>query len=116
MTKPLENWKGDPDPDFDLEIAEGYIGKYLLVGITRLSHEGDMLSQLQLHGEIVAATADGIDIELRGVHEGHIWRMPPFLDDLNPAKPGFYELRSTGESVENPDFTFSMTITKPPQQ
>lgn len=116
MTKPIESWDGDPDPDFDPEKAECYIGKYLLVGITRRSHDGDMLSQLQLHGRIVAATADGIDLELGGVNDGQLWRMPPCLDDLDPAQPGVYELRTTEETVENPDFTLSLTITKPLQQ
>lgn len=61
--------------------------------------------RLQLHGEIVAATADGIDIELHGNNEGDIWRMPP-IEDLSLAKPGIYELSSTGEAVENPDLSF----------
>lgn len=112
----MESRNGEPDPDFDEELASGYIGKYLLVGITRLDHEGNLLSRLQLHGEIVAATADGIDIELHGTNEGKMWRMPPFLSDLCLAEPGIYELSSTGDTVENPDFTFSMTIRKPMKQ
>lgn len=112
----MESWNGEPDPDFDEELAEGYLGKYLLVGITCVDHEGNLLSRLQLHGEIVAATADGIDIELHGNNEGDIWRMPPILSDLSLAKPGIYELSSTGEAVENPDFTVSMTIRRPIKQ
>ncbi len=112
----MESWNGEPDPDFDEELAEGYLGKYLLVGITCVDHEGNLLSRRQLHGEIVAATADGIDIELHGNNEGDIWRMPPILSDLSLAKPGIYELSSTGEAVENPDFTVSMTIRRPIKQ
>ena len=66
--------------------------------------------QEQLHGVIVAATAHGIDIALRGVHEGVTWRMPPMLEELSPARPGLYRLRSTGEAVEDPDFVFSLTV------
>ncbi len=112
----MESWKGDPDPDFDQEFAAGFIGKYLLVGITRTSHDGEVLSQEQLHGVIVSASPEGIDIELHGVNEGKVWRMPPFLDELSPAQPGIYELKATGETVENPDFTFMLSIQKPRQQ
>jgi hypothetical protein len=108
----LHSWVGDPDPDFDQEFASGIIGKYLLVGITHTTHGGEMLSQEQLHGVIVSASPEGMDIELHGVNEGKTWRMPPFLDKLSPAKPGIYKLRSTGEAIENPDFTFALSIRK----
>lgn len=112
----MQSWDGPPDSEFDEASAEGYIGKYLLVGITHVENDGTILLRDELHGTIVAATASGIDVELRGVNEGKSWRMPPFLDELSVAKPGIYELKSTGESIEDPDFIFTVTVRKPVQQ
>jgi hypothetical protein len=98
---------------FDEDFADGFIGKYLLVGITRTSEKGKVLSQQQLHGVIITANAEAIEIELGGVHEGKTWRMPPILDELAPARRGKYELKTTGEVVEDPDFTFTLTMQKP---
>lgn len=96
--------------DFDEDFADGFIGKYLLVGITRTGNKGKVLTQQQLHGVIVTATAECIEIELGGVHEGETWRMPPILEKFSPAKRGKYELKTTGEVVEDPDFTFTLTM------
>jgi hypothetical protein len=112
----MESWNGPPDSQFDADSADGYVGKYLLVGITRTTQEGEVLSQVQLHGIIQSITAHGVELQLRGVNEGKVWRMPPFIDALSPAAPGIYELRSTGEAVEDPDFLFTMTVRKPTQQ
>jgi hypothetical protein len=106
----IESWAAEPDSQFDADFAEGFVGRSLLVGVTRLALDGTVAYQEQMRGRIVAATALGIDVELRGVNEGVVWRMAPFLDDLEPAPAGVYALRSTGESVENPDFLFSLTI------
>lgn len=106
----IDSWEGDPVSQFDEDFAEGFIGKYLLVGVTCLGVDGAVTQQEQMHGVILAATAHGIDVELRGAYDGVVWRMAPFLDELSPAKPGTYWLRSSQESVENPDFVFSMTI------
>jgi hypothetical protein len=98
---------------FDADFADGFIGKYLLVGITRTGTKGKVLTQQQLHGVIVTATAQCIEIELGGVHEGKTWRMPPILEKFSPAKRGKYELKTTGEVVEDPDFTFTLTMPTP---
>ena len=112
----MESWDGGPATDFDEELALGFIGKYLLVGITTVTHEGELLSQEQLHGVISSATAAGIEVDLKGSQQGVKWRMPPFLQDLTPAGPGIYRLKASGESVENPDFLFSLTVRKPLKQ
>jgi hypothetical protein len=104
------SWDGDPVSEFDEDFAAGFVGRIVLVGVTELAPDGSVANQDQLHGVIVAATAHGIDIALRGVHEGTTWRMPPWLDDLVVAKPGVYRLHSTGEAVADPDFVFSLTV------
>lgn len=109
----LDSWNGAPIEPFDEELAEGFLGKRVLIGITETTRSGEELARHEYHGKIAAASALGIDIELHGVNEGHCWRMPPWLLELQPVGPGVYRLRSTGESVEDPDFVFTMSIRKP---
>ena len=40
-----------------------------------------------------------------------VYRLPPELRGIQPAPPGVYRLRSTGEELENPDFLYTWTIT-----
>jgi hypothetical protein len=94
----------DGEPVFDDELAESYRGKYILVGVTYLDASGDVSAQHQFHGVIESASArEGIRIALRGVREGEVWTMPASVDNLCPAPPGTYALRSTGEKVHDPD-------------
>ena len=104
------SWSGAADSAFDQDFADGFIGKYVLIGITHVTHDGEFVHQEQLHGTIKQASANGIDIALAGVNEGKDWRMPPMLEEFDPAEPGIYELKSTGEVVDNPDFTLMVTI------
>jgi hypothetical protein len=100
-------------PPFDQRIADGYLGKYILVGLTYLDHEGKEIRRVQLHGVIEKAALDGIKIRLHGQHDAQSWTMPPDLRAIRPARPGIYTLHGTGERVENPDLLATWTIHKP---
>lgn len=102
-------------PPFDQSLADTYVGKTILVGLTTLDSDGHLLEQSQLHGVIESATPHGIHIALRGVRAGQSWVMPPSLDAIHPADPGTYRLRSTGEVIEDPDLLSTWTITRPPE-
>lgn len=104
------SWSGEADPQFDQDFADGFLGKYVLVGITHLTPEGEVEGQEQLHGLIQTISPAGIEIALAGHHAGETWRMPPMLEDFVVAEPGIYELRATGETVDNPDFTLRISI------
>ena len=101
-------------PPFDQQIADEYLGKYILLGLTYLDHEGREVRRLQLHGIVEYATPDGIVVSLRGRHDGESWNMPPDLGAISRADPGIYTLHSTGERLENPDLLASWTIRSPP--
>lgn len=109
-TPATKSWVGDSDPEFDAKAAEGFVGKYVLLGITHLSPSEEVTLQEQLHGRIERACDVGIDIALCGVYEGQVWRMPPMFNEFEAAEPGVYELRSTGEGVENPDLILFLTV------
>jgi hypothetical protein len=42
-----------------------------------------------------------------------VYRLPPDLRTLSPAKPGIYHLHSTGEDVKDPDFIATWEIRAP---
>ena len=110
----MYEWTGGAtQPEFDQALAGSYIGKYILVGVTYLAHDGSFLEQVQMHGVIESVSSEGMHISLRGNRSGETWLMPPNLDSVSPAKPGAYALRSTGETIENPDLISTWTVTKP---
>jgi hypothetical protein len=83
----------------DAERAD-FVGKIVLVGITRLNAEGDAIAQLQYHGRITSFTDDGIQI---GTAAGKTMTLPPAVDCLQAAPPGEYREHATGGVVTNPD-------------
>jgi hypothetical protein len=104
---------GTDSPPFDQALADSYIGKYILVGLTFVDHTGTERRRQQLHGVIERASRDGIVVSLRGAHQGRSWTMPPDLGAISQAEPGVYRLRTTGEQIENPDLLASWRIEEP---
>ena len=102
-------------PEFDEDLAQSYVGRTIIIGLTYLDHAGNFLEQRQLHGEIVSAGRDGIEIALAGKFAGQTWNMPPTLEGIRSAPAGDYRLRETGEVVVDPDLMSTWTITKPPE-
>lgn len=91
-----------------VEDGSQYLGKRLLVGITYEDHEGELIRQEQFHGLIVEAGEGGIEIERADT--GERTSLPP---ELMPASPGEYRLRSTGETVVDPDYVAQWVMKAP---
>lgn len=107
----------DSRPAWDQRRADSYLGKYILMGVTYLDHDGTFIEQIQMHGTVEAADPiDGFQISLGGNRAGQTWFIPPDPNAISPAAPGSYRLRSTGEVVENPDLITTWTINKPAPQ
>jgi hypothetical protein len=88
------------------------IGKYVLVGITRIDAAGEPIEKGERHGRITSVDGDaGIKIALA---DGEILTLPPDPNAFREAKPGIYRLRSTGEEIVDPDLTTVWTIREPP--
>jgi hypothetical protein len=100
-------------PEFDENIASQFLGKYILVGATYLNHDGSLNEQVQMYGMIESASHEGFRISLRGARQGESWTMPPVREAIQPAKPGRYSLRASGEVIEDPDFLSTWTVNKP---
>lgn len=84
------------------------LGKRVLVGLTCVDPDEDVLDKLQTHGVVVEAREDAI---LLVRDDGSSFGLPPVYDLLVHAEPGVYTLHETGESIENPDFLASLRIT-----
>lgn len=96
----------------DESRAKDYVGKTLLIGVTYIDHEAKLTGQRQWFGVITeVSNAKGIVITLK--NDTKLCALPPDLSALQPAKPGEYRLRSSGEVVTNPDFLTTWTCREP---
>jgi hypothetical protein len=90
------------------ELAK-LLGKRLLVGLTHRSSEDKVVSLEQFHGTIERISlTEGLVLRLHGT--GQERSLPPDPSQLEPAEPGEYRLKTTGEVVVDPDFTLMWTI------
>jgi len=104
----------DDSPPFDPEFARELIGKYVLVGVTIEDRRGETLRQEQFHGTVVSANADsGINLVLCGTREGESKTLPPATHVFREIPPGSYNLRGTGETVIDPDYTSQWVLVQP---
>lgn len=93
------------------DLAASYIGKHILVGITYLDHNEELIEQTQYHGHVIRINEhDGIVIKVYGEHEERT--LPPALESIQIANEGEYRLRSTGEIVINPELITTWTSVK----
>jgi hypothetical protein len=110
---PAEIPDGNSPPQWDQDEADGLVGQLVLARITYVAADGKTVtSQVQCWGRIVSAKPEGIAF----VCEGKLWSgqtvtLPPHLSAFQSTGHGTYRLRSTGETVENPDLTTSWRIT-----
>jgi hypothetical protein len=88
-------------------MSEDLLGRTVLVGITCVDAEGDVVAKIQAHGKVQELRDDVILL----ARDDGTFGLPPARDLLEPAEPGIYTLRATGESVEDPDFLLTLTVT-----
>ncbi|MFX0094229.1 MAG: hypothetical protein ACFFBD_21000 [Candidatus Hodarchaeota archaeon] len=84
------------------------MGTYILIGITHLDYEGNIIRQDQYHGTFEFMDDHGVHIRLK--NSGELFTLPPELLAFKKAEPGHYRLRSTGEVVIDPDFIAVWTV------
>ncbi len=88
-------------------------GKKILVGLTYLDKQGQVVRKLQIHGLITRLESNNTLYFDRADGEGEF--SIPFEGELEPAEcDAVYTLSSTGEKIENVHFVSSWTI-HPPQ-
>lgn len=99
------------EPTWDDAKAEYLMGATVLVGLTRPGPDGAVHEQM--FGTVVAVEARGVQLHLLGHRTGETFWLPPDLSTFTPAHPGVYRLRSTGETVTDPDYTTTWSILPP---
>ena len=87
----------DDTPDFATDLAEVIIGSHVLVGLTYRNHDGTPDHQEQFHGFVTRIEAREVTIQVWG--SDREFTLPPDFRGYEPATPGEYRLRSTGEIV-----------------
>ena len=104
------NWTDPEDaPPFWRAKAARLIGQHVLVGVTLLGADDGSIEQRQYHGSIeIADRAKGIGV--RRADTGDLEWLPPDLRAFSPANPGHYTLRSSGETIIDPDLISTWTM------
>ena len=98
----------EPNLTFTAEQVYELLGKRVLIGVTHRTLDDEVASLEEFHGEVVRVNLDeGLVLKLPTGEERGI---PPDLSRLEPASPGNYRLKSTGEVVVDPDFTAMWTV------
>jgi hypothetical protein len=84
----------------------------VLVGITYVDATGDVVGRDQFAG-IVRAVDPTVSID-RGSSEP--FTLPPDPSAFDRGQPGTYTLRTTGETVVDPEFVTTWTVRAPSSQ
>lgn len=93
---------------YSVKTVDDLIGRTLLIGITVLNEEENVISQIQVYGPVVRVDGNGIVIERNETRRE--FTIPPDFDNVAEAQPGEYTLLSSGEVVVNPDYISSWTV------
>jgi hypothetical protein len=101
----------DVPPPLDPGLVASVLGKTVLLGLSIVRPNGDVIEYRQLHGIIERVhPSDGVLVRRP---DGSECFLPPDLRGLEEAPPGTYRLRSTGEEIQDPDFLWTWTVTQP---
>jgi hypothetical protein len=87
--KPLHPDESGP-PELDERLVARVVGKRLLIGLTYVKYDGELIEQTQFHGIVEQITMrSGTVLRLP---DGSELRLPPDLRGLQEVPPGTYRL------------------------
>ena len=95
----------DPEkaPVFNTRLAKKLVSKRIIVAYTYMKPNGTIDRQEQ-HQGIVTVADSRSGIVVREHSTAKMLVLPPDLRSIRPAQKGTYQLRSSGEVVNNPDY------------
>lgn len=100
----------DIDLHWDPALAASLIGKTLLMNLTFLDDDGEVLERQQFFGVVIDADeGEGITLDLLGEHDGDTYTLPPQTSAIKAAEAGVISLAG-----DKPDFVASWIIHGPP--
>jgi hypothetical protein len=95
----------------DDQFAAELLGTRVLAGVASVDRAGNVVSRRQFHGTVVRASVD-TGVTLLDPEGQEHW-LPLDREAYEPADPGEYQLRSTGEVVVDPTWLTRWTIHPP---
>jgi len=95
----------------DDQFAAELLGTDVLVGVTMVDHAGRVKERRQFHAQVVQASAED-GVTLVDSEGGEHW-LPLDPEAYEPAEPGEYELRSTGQVVVDPTWLTKWIVSPP---
>ena len=99
------------DLHWDPAFAAILIGKTLLMNLTFLDDDGEVVERQQFFGVIIDADeGEGITLDLLGEHDGDTYTLPPQTSAIKAAEPGVVSLGG-----DKPDFVASWIIHGAPE-
>ena len=99
-------------PVLDESQVSDYVGKSIVLDVTYLDHNERRIEQKRWHGVIETfSNTEGIRIRL--ANSDQTCCLPPDPRGLSKAKPGIYEINSTGEEIRDPDYIAVWSRTAP---
>jgi hypothetical protein len=108
--------RAEPVKAWDEAFAAQLIGATVLIGMTCMRPDGEIDRREQMFGLVVEADSKaGILVDLDGTRKGTSYRLPPQTSVFQRAERGTYALKSTGETVNDPDFTCAWILEGPKQ-
>ena len=100
----------NPDGLMSDEEAHDIVGKYILVGLTHVDADRNPRRYEQVHGRVVRANRnEGIVLQRP---DGSEYPLPPSIQGFEKGEEGEYELRSTGEIVNSPDYVVTFFVSQ----
>lgn len=104
---------GNPDEHddtWDEAIASALIGHTLLVGLTYVRKDDEIVERKQVFGTVLSChPTRGIAIKQH--KNGGDFIIAPVLDAIEPGVEGIYQMTDEDEEVKDPDFTALIRIT-----
>jgi len=109
------DYVNDPEYVKDLIDKKGrqYIGKTVLIGLTylqRTEQGAKVMEQKQIHGQISQVTPQRIEVTLSTNQK---YSLPPDLTMLQPARPGVYRLKASGDALKGINFITQWHVMAP---
>lgn len=101
---------------WDESVARELVDCLVIVGLTYRYPDGSQSEQQQFFGRVVETDrVRGVRLRLAGKNDGRRYWLPPDTNAFKKAPAGQYRLRSTGEIVDDPDYTCAWSIAAPVQ-
>ncbi|MDD4239554.1 MAG: hypothetical protein PHT62_13535 [Desulfotomaculaceae bacterium] len=97
--------------EFDAVKAKSLIGKNVVIGLSYIDNDDNMIDQEQLYGDILNFNERVVVVKIRST--GNEMTLPPVVDAYTEAPKGEYRNNKTGEVITDPDLTVAWTIRIP---